>query len=148
MNKIIFAYWEHFDDLRKVNIYDEKQRSVEESAFLIDMPELFRVILFKKNKSIEKKMSLEEVEELLSNKCNFKMVVIVSNMKKEIYSVISNVSRLRGICSPFIELENSIMYFPQLSYSDLGFLKYLCEQKNMKNYKLHIVSSCRGGKYV
>ena len=102
----------------------------------------------KKNKSIEKKMSLEEVEELLSNKCNFKMVVIVSNMKKEIYSVISNVSRLKGICSPFIELENSIMYFPQLSYSDLGFLKYLCEQKNMKNYKLHIVSSCRGGKYV
>ena len=148
MNKIIFAYWEHFDDLRKVNIYDEKQRSVEESAFLIDMPELFRVILFKKNKSIEKKMSLEEVEELLSNKCNFKMVVIVSNMKKEIYSVISNVSRLKGICSPFIELENSIMYFPQLSYSDLGFLKYLSEQKNMKNYKLHIVSSCRGGKYV
>ena len=77
-----------------------------------------------------------------------KFIAVMWCMKKEIYSVISNVSRLKGICSPFIELENSIMYFPQLSYSDLGFLKYLCEQKNMKNYKLHIVSSCRGGKYV
>lgn len=82
--------------------------------FLLICLNYFRVILFKKNKSIEKKMSLEEVEELLSNKCNFKMVVIVSNMKKEIYSVISNVSRLKGICSPFIELENSIMYFPAI----------------------------------
>ena len=57
MNKIIFAYWEHFDDLRKVNIYDEKQRSVEESAFLIDMPELFRVILFKKNKVLKRNVT-------------------------------------------------------------------------------------------
>ena len=61
MNKIIFAYWEHFDDLRKVNIYDEKQRSVEESAFLIDM-NYFGLYYLKRIKVLKRKCHLRRLK--------------------------------------------------------------------------------------
>lgn len=88
-------------------------------------------------------MTPSEIEKLLIGKQKYKMVAIFSEKKEEIYSMLSNVSQAKGICSPFIEVESGIMYFPQLTYSDVGFLKSLCDQRELKDYKIRLVIQSR-----
>lgn len=129
------------NDSKKVNIYDCESQSAEEMDFFISLSSVYRVFIYKKNKAVEKRMTPSEIEKLLIGKQKYKMVAIFSEKKEEIYSMLSNVSQAKGICSPFIEVESGIMYFPQLTYSDVGFLKSLCEQRELNDYKIRLVST-------
>lgn len=126
---------------KRVNIYDCKSQFFEEIDFFISFSSVYRVFICKRSKSVEKRMTPDEIIKLLTGKKKYKMVAIDSEEKKEIYSLLSLVSRSRGICSPFIEVKTGIMYFPQLTYSDVGFLKNLCEQRELKDYKIRLVST-------
>lgn len=129
------------NDSKKVNIYDCESQSAEEMDFFISFSSVYRVFIYKRSKSVEKRMTPDEIIKLLTGKKKYKMIAIYTEEKKEIYSILSNVSLTRGICSPFIEVESGIMYFPQLTYSDIGFLKSLCEQRELKDYKIRLVST-------
>lgn len=112
----------------------------------------YTIFWFSKKKIASKQVSISDLESELNSKKKVKMVMIlVQNAQKEqIYDALSEISRKKGICSPIIELENAILYFPELRYSDLGLLAFLCEQKvNIKKYNLSM-TSCRliGGRCV
>ena len=126
---------------KRVNIYDCKSQFFEEIDFFIRFFLCIQSSYMQKSKSVEKRMTPDEIIKLLTGKKKYKMVAIYSEKKKEIYSLLSLVSRSRGICSPFIEVKTGIMYFPQLTYSDVGFLKNLCEQRELKDYKIRLVST-------
>ena len=127
------------NEVRKVNIYNYESQSINEIDFFVDSSSLYTIYICKKNKGTKKIMTSNEIVKLLTGKQKFKMVAIHAEEKKEIYSILSHVSQVNGICSPLIEEVSGIMYFPQLTYSDMGFLKNLCEQKNLKDYKLRLV---------
>ena len=101
------------------------------------------VILLTKNKILTELLSLDELENELLQIRNLKMVFIsVPNTKRaSIYKILNKISKKRGTCSPLIEIDKAIIYFPQLRYSDLGLLRFLCQQnKNIKEYKLLMAS--------
>jgi len=142
--RLLLYYKEFIDKLRKFKIYDVEQEGYKECMFFVDsLLRNFELILYKKNKIKKIKLSFNELEEFLINKCNYQMVFITSReRKKDIYNLINKVSKKRGICAPFIELDAGVMYFPQLKYADVGLLRYLCEQEKIKKYKLLMMGSC------
>lgn len=145
MKNIVMAYCDQLVKRSiRVNVYDRNMETHEKFVFLPNQSaKNYRVNLLKNRKVVQKELSLDKIEELLTNKCKYQMVTIYSKEeKKEIYSIIGKVSKKNGICSPFIELEDCVMYFPQLRYSDLDLLRYLCEQRKIKRYKLLMVSGC------
>lgn len=142
--RLLLYYKEFIDKLREFKIYDVEQEGYKECMFFVDsLLRNFELILYKKNKIKKIKLSFNELEEFLINKCNYQMVFITSReRKKDIYNLINKVSKKRGICAPFIELDAGVMYFPQLKYADVGLLRYLCEQEKIKKYKLLMMGSC------
>lgn len=143
MKGSIMAYWEQLEKkYRQVKIIDDNNGIIGETLFIQNSSSrLFKVNLFSSNVIIEKEISSDKLEELLKGRCKYKMVSIASKRnKKGIYSVLNKVSKANGVCSPFVELEDSILYFPQLRYSDFGLIRHLCEQKELQKYKLLIVS--------
>ena len=140
--------WSYYEKLVKkyviMSIYDADKKVHKQVIYIPNQSlKKYRVNLFKNRKVMEKKLSLNMLEELLSNECKYQMVTInVRKEKKDIYIIISKVSKKKGICSPFIEMEDCILYFPQLRYSDLDLLRYLCEQKKIEGYRLLMVSGC------
>lgn len=145
MKNVVFAYYEQLVKRSvRVNVYDGNMKTHQKFVFIPNSSSRnYRVNLLKNGKVIVKELSLDKIEELLTNKCKYKMITIyLKEEKKEIYSIIGKVSKKNGICSPFIELEDCIMYFPQLRYYDLDLLRYLCEQRKIERYKLLMVSGC------
>lgn len=132
-----------------IKVFDSKVQSCNKSTDLsveeIQMVEdvfgnnEYSVLLFK-NRKIEKKyLSLMRFKEELIKlrKCKIVSISVVNRDKNQIYKIISEVSRKKGVCAPMLELADAIIYFPQLSYSDIGLLRYLCEKnREMLDYKL------------
>lgn len=145
MKNIILAYYKQLiQGYIRAKVYNRDEKIFGKAIFFVaQSSKCYRVNLFKKKAVIEKKLSLDAIEDLLSNKWKYQMISIdCKEDKKDIYRVIGKVSKKNGICSPFIELENCIIYFPQLRYSDLDLLKYLCEQRKIERYRLLMVSGC------
>lgn len=145
MKNIVWAYYEQLiKQCICVNVYDRNREVYKKTKFLPSpSSKKYRVNLFKNKKITQKELSLDEMERLLSNKCKCQMITINSKEdKKKIYGIIGKASKRNGSCSPFIEVEDCIMYFPQLGYSDLDLLKYLCEQRKIERYKLLMASEC------
>ena len=145
MKNIVLAYFERFvKRYVRVNVYDSSMETYEKLVCIPDLySKKYRISFIKNEKIVQKELSLDKMEALLTNKCKYQMVIIhLKEDKKEIYSILGKVSKKNGMCAPFIELEDGVMYFPQLRYSDLDLLKYLCEQRKMKRYKLLMVSGC------
>lgn len=143
MKNIILACLEQLANGRmKFKMYNKNLDVFEENIFVSHITvETFRVDLCKKDRVVEKELSIEQIEKLLSNDCNYKMIKIFPQKNKgEIYNVFRKVAKIKGVCAPFLELEDSIIYFPMLRYSDLDLLRYLCENSRIKKYKLLMTS--------
>ncbi|RHV65874.1 hypothetical protein DXB18_08340 [Clostridium sp. OM02-18AC] len=123
-------------------LYDLIREDYDEKILFLDSSQkLFCVRLIKKGKIKEMKLSFNELEKLMSSKCKYQMIFIDSKEQKNlICSLINKVSKIKGVCSPFIERDDGIIYFPQLRYADVGLLKYLCEQRKIEKYKLFLAS--------
>ena len=127
----------------KINIYDERKSVVTViDCFPNEIPIAFNVSFYNKKNIETKELTLKQLEiEIIQNK-NSKMIIIETKEYKEyIYGVLGKISKNKGFCSPFIEEPNCIVYFPMLRYSDLGLIKYFCDQRKMKNYRL-LIASC------
>lgn len=132
-----------------IKVFDSKVQScnkstdlsVEEVQMVEDVSENIEcsVLLFK-NRKIEKKYlsPLQIKEELIKlRKCKAVSISVRNRDKNQIYKIISEVSRKKGVCAPMLELADAIIYFPQLNYSDIGLLRFLCEKNgDMPDYKL------------
>lgn len=132
-----------------IKVFDSKMQSCNKSTNLsvVEIPmgeDAFEntkySVLFFKDKKIKKKylLPVQFKEELIKlRKCKLVSISVRNRDKNQIYKIIGEVSRKKGICAPILELADAIIYFPQLNYSDIGLLRHLCEENgNMLDYKL------------
>lgn len=123
-------------------IYDvEKEQYYEIKHSNCDLTKKIKVVFYSKKKIVRKELDREELVNMLLKKSIFRMVSIcVCDSKEIVYGVLSEVSAIRGVASPFVLRQDNIIYFPQLRYSDLGLIKYMCENEKMEKYKLLMAS--------
>ena len=112
----------------------------------------YTIFLVTKKRVSKEVMSLAELKLEMSRNQKIKMVMILfeNNQRKYIHDMFCEISREKGICSPIIELDKGMLYFPELRYSDLGLLMFLCERNiDNKDYRLFMSSgNLIGGRYV
>lgn len=111
---------------------------------------LYSTYFVSSKKRERKVLSIMELEKEIRNCRRVKMIMIENGVYGEVYSLLCKISKERGICSPIIELEKALLFFPELRYSDMGLLDYICEQNSdIKNYSLKMSGSgLIGGAYV
>ncbi len=120
-------------------LFVEEMQTVEHLSNKQDEKIIYSVFFFGKGIIKKRDLSLLQLQEELFRlrKCKMVSVFVRKKDKLQIFKIISEVSRRRGICAPMLEIDDAIIYFPQLNYSDLGLLRYLCEKDhNMSDYKL------------
>ena len=145
MNAIIKSYFERLRKrFREVKIYNGNNNTVEDVGYyIVNESSKVHTVFYSKKMLVKKCLTYEQLKHELINSSGFMMISIATNeCKKEIYSVLGAVSKYNGISAPFIEIQNNIIYFPKLRYSDLGLIKHLCELNNMKEYRLLLASGC------
>lgn len=117
-----------------------------------DKEQLYTTFFVSKKKKEMKELSLEELENEIRGCKNAKMILIQKRKAclYEVRAILDRISKERGICSPIIEMDRAIMYFPELRYSDMGLLDYICKQNgDLDDYSLKMTgSSLIGGIYV
>ncbi len=121
-------------DAEKKTFFDVNQSSAEMEVEIL-------VSLFSKNRVVKKKLSMQELQNILLKNNNYRIVLISSNDGNNIYRLLGTVSKIKGFSSPFLEDENNILYFPKLRYSDIGLIRYFCNLEHKNEYKLRMVCS-------
>ena len=113
---------------------------------------LFTTFFVSRTKKDMKELSLGELETEIRDCAHAKMIMIMTkeDYAYEVRELLNKLSKERGICSPVIEKDRSILYFPQLRYSDMGLLEYICMHNvNLDKYSLKMTGSkLIGGMYV
>lgn len=107
----------------------------------MDETMFFSVKFVKGRKVTAKTLSGKEIIRELSQKSNYKMVLISVREEEKpfVFKALNEVSKVKGYSDPIVEVEKAIMYFPKLRYSDLGLLKYLCD-RSMNDYRILLAS--------
>lgn len=107
----------------------------------MDETMVFSVKFVKGRKVTAKTLSGKEIIRELSQKSNYKMVLISVREEEKpfVFKALNEVSKVKGYSDPIVEVEKAIMYFPKLRYSDLGLLKYLCD-RSMNDYRILLAS--------
>lgn len=105
---------------------------------------LFTTFFASRRKIMMKELPLDELKTEIRGCRHVKMIMIMIEDKcaDEVSELLNNVSKERGICSPVIEVNKAIMYFPELKYSDMGLLDYICKQNSdLDDYSLKMSGS-------
>lgn len=105
---------------------------------------LFTTFFVSRRKIMMKELPLDELKTEIRGCRRVKMIMIMIEDKctDEVSELLNNVSKERGICSPVIEVNKAIMYFPELKYSDMGLLDYICKQNlDLDDYSLKMSGS-------
>ncbi len=145
MSIVVKKYFELFQRMNCVRIYDVITEKITNNIIFLhhaDVPKV-HVSFMTKDKTIEKNLTMSQLENALGDDKKYKLINIdMGNFRKDIYCVIGNVSEHKGICAPFLETCNNIIYFPKLRYSDVGLLRYICDSEIVGDYKLLMASNC------
>lgn len=106
--------------------------------------QIFTTFFVSRKKTEMRSLSVEELETEICD-CDYaKMIMIMTkgDSANKIRELLNKISKERGVCSPIIEKDRAIMYFPKLRYSDMGLLEYICEHKaNLDNCSLRMTGS-------
>ena len=114
--------------------------------------QLYTTFFVSRKKTDMKELSLGELEAEIRDCAHAKMIMIMTkeDCAYEVRELLNKLSKERGICSPVIEKDRSILYFPKLRYSDMGLLEYICMHNvNLDKFSLKMTGSkLVGGMYV
>ncbi len=138
MNTIIKKYFELFQRIKHVRIHDILSGTTDNIIYLkCAESDKAHVSFVTRGMTTEKDLTMEQLERAVVNTKKYKFIIIdTKNCRNDVYGVIGNISKHKGICAPFLETYHSIIYFPKLRYSDVGLLQYMV----LGDYKLLMAS--------
>jgi len=144
MSTAVKKYFELFQRIKHVRIHDVLSGTTDSISYLKrEDSDKVHVSFVTKDKTIEKDLTMEQLESALVDTKKYKFINIdTENCRNDVYGVISNVSTHKGVCAPFLETYHNIIYFPKLRYSDVGLLKYICDSNIVGDYKLLMANEC------
>lgn len=106
--------------------------------------QIFTTFFVSRRKTDMKSLSVGELETEIRD-CDYAKMIMIMTKEDGVYKIrelLNRISKERGVCSPIIEKDRAIMYFPKLRYSDMGLLEYICEHKaNLDKCSLRMTGS-------
>lgn len=112
---------------------------IDDTHIRKDEEQLYTTFFVSRKKTNMKELSLGELEKEIRDCVHAKMIMIMKKEDRvyEVRELLNKLSKERGICSPVIEMDRAILYFPKLRYSDMGLLDYICiHNLNLDKYSL------------